>query len=320
MTDAPSWHRKDMLGLRGVESWEIQRVLDTAAHFREISRRRIKKVPTLRGRTVVTLFFENSTRTRTSFDLAAKRLSADTVGISASTSSASKGETLMDTARNLNAMSPDAVILRHSLAGAPHMRARSFPFSVLNAGDGINEHPSQALLDMLTMRDHLGELAGRTVAIVGDVYHSRVARSNIFGLVTMGAKVLLAGPGTMCRPEMESLGVEVRHRIDDVLAEADVLMMLRIQRERLAPATLPSSREYAAHYGLDLERLTRASDKVLVMHPGPINRGVELDPEVADSANSVILEQVTNGLAVRMALLFLLLGGGQAPPPVEAPA
>ncbi len=317
MTEETSWHRKDMLGLRDAEAWEIQRVLDTAEHFREISRRRIKKVPTLRGRTVVTLFFENSTRTRTSFDLAAKRLSADTLGISASTSAASKGETLMDTARNLNAMRPDAVIIRHSFAGSPHMLARAFPFSVLNAGDGINEHPSQALLDMLTMRDQLGDLSGKTVAIVGDVYHSRVARSNIFGLTTMGARVLLAGPGTMCRPEMEELGVEVRHRIDDVLEESDVLMMLRIQRERLAPGMLPSSREYAAHYGLDLARLARASERVLVMHPGPINRGVELDPEVADGPRSVILDQVTNGLAVRMALLFLLLGRGQEPPPVE---
>ena len=302
-------NRKDMLGLRGVSREEITEILDTADRFRAVGERRIKKVPTLRGRTVVSLFFENSTRTKVSFDLAAKRLSADGVGISASTSSAKKGETLMDTARNINAMQPDAVIMRHSCAGAPHMLARAFPFSVINAGDGINEHPSQGLLDMLTMRQNIGELEGKTVAIVGDVYHSRVARSNIYGLTTMGARVLVAGPGTMCRPEMDRLGVEVRHSIDEVLEESDVLMMLRIQRERLAPGMLASSREYSEFYGLDLQRLVRAGEKTLVMHPGPINRGVEMSPDVADHAQSVILQQVTNGLAVRMALLFLLLGG-----------
>jgi len=302
-------NRKDMLGLRGVSREEITEILDTADRFRAVGERRIKKVPTLRGRTVVSLFFENSTRTKVSFDLAAKRLSADGVGISASTSSAKKGETLMDTARNINAMQPDAVIMRHSCAGAPHMLARAFPFSVINAGDGINEHPSQGLLDMLTMRQNIGDLEGKTVAIVGDVYHSRVARSNIYGLTTMGARVLVAGPGTMCRPEMDRLGVEVRHSIDEVLEESDVLMMLRIQRERLAPGMLASSREYSEFYGLDLQRLARAGEKTLVMHPGPINRGVEMSPDVADHAQSVILEQVTNGLAVRMALLFLLLGG-----------
>lgn len=302
-------NRKDMLGLRGVSRSEISEILDTADRFKAIGERRIKKVPTLRGRTVVTLFFENSTRTKVSFDLAAKRLSADGVGISASTSSAKKGETLMDTARNLNAMQPDAVIMRHSCAGAPHMLARAFPFSVINAGDGINEHPSQGLLDMLTMRQNLGGLEGKTVAIIGDVYHSRVARSNIYGLTTMGARVLVAGPGTMCRPELATLGVEVRHSVDEVLQEADVLMMLRIQRERLAPGMLASSREYSEFYGLDLKRLVRAGENTLIMHPGPINRGVEMAPDVADHAQSAILQQVTNGVAVRMALLFLLLGG-----------
>jgi aspartate carbamoyltransferase catalytic subunit len=301
--------RKDMLGLRDVSREEIVEILDTADRFKSIGERRIKKVPTLRGRTVVSLFFENSTRTKVSFDLAAKRLSADGVGISASTSSAKKGETLMDTARNINAMQPDAVILRHSCAGAPHMVANAFPFSVINAGDGINEHPSQGLLDMLTMRQHLGEIEGKTIAIVGDVYHSRVARSNIYGLTTMGARVLVAGPGTMCRPEMEKLGVEVRHTVDEVLEEADALMMLRIQRERLSPGMLASSREYREFYGLDLKRLARAGENTLVMHPGPINRGVEMAPDVADHAQSVIMDQVTNGIAVRMALLFLLLGG-----------
>ncbi|MDP2305381.1 MAG: aspartate carbamoyltransferase catalytic subunit [Pseudomonadota bacterium] len=305
--------RKDMLGLRGVERADIEEILDTAEQMREISRRKVKKVPTLRGRTVVTLFFENSTRTRTSFDLAAKRLSADTLGFSVSTSSTTKGETLMDTARTIYAMSPDAVVVRHACAGAPHLLARHFPWTVLNAGDGINEHPSQALLDMLTMRDRFAEidgggLEGRKVAIVGDVQHSRVARSNIFGLTTMGAKVLVAGPGTMCRSDLAALPVEIRHTVDDVVAEADVIMMLRIQRERLGRAVLPSAREYAAFYGLDLDRLKRARPDVVVMHPGPINRGVEIAADVADGPNSVILDQVTNGIAVRMALLFLLLG------------
>ncbi len=302
-------NRKDLLGLKDISAEEISEILDTAVGFRAISERRIKKVPTLRGRTVVTFFMENSTRTRMSFDLAAKRLSADTLGFSASSSATKKGETLMDTARNIDAMKPDAIIIRHSAAGSPHMLAKAFPWSVLNAGDGINEHPSQALLDMLTMRDHLGALAGKTVAIVGDVFHSRVARSNIFGLKAMGANVVVAGPGTMCPPQMSSLGVDVRHRIDDVVEDADVIMMLRIQRERLGAAMMSSAREYSRFYGLDLDRLRRASPEVLVMHPGPINRGVEMTPEVADGDRSVIMEQVTNGVAVRMALLSLLLGG-----------
>ena len=302
-------NRKDLLGLRDVSREEIDEILNTAERFRSVSERRIKKVPTLRGRTVVTFFMENSTRTRMSFDLAAKRLSADTLGFSASSSATKKGETLMDTARNIDAMKPDAIIIRHSAAGSPHMLAKAFPWSVLNAGDGINEHPSQALLDMLTMRDHLGTLEGKTVAIVGDVYHSRVARSNIYGLTTMGAKVLVAGPGTMCPPSMAHLGVEVRHTIDEVVGDADVIMMLRIQRERLQPGMMSTVNEYSRFYGLDLERLRLARPDVLVMHPGPINRGVEMTPEVADSEQSVILEQVTNGVAVRMALLYLLLGG-----------
>lgn len=300
--------RKDLLGLRGMERAEIAEILATAEQMREISRRKVKKVPTLRGRTVVTLFFENSTRTKTSFDLAAKRLSADTLGFSVSTSSTAKGETLMDTARTIYAMQPDAVVVRHQYAGTPHLLARSFPWTVVNAGDGINEHPSQALLDMLTIQDRLGSLEGRRVAIVGDVQHSRVARSNIFGLTTMGAKVCVAGPGTMCRREMSALPVEIRHTVDDVVKDADVIMMLRIQRERLGRAVLPSAREYAAFYGLDLDRLEKAKPGVVVMHPGPINRGVEIAADVADGPNSVILDQVTNGIAVRMALLFLLLG------------
>lgn len=299
---------KDLLGLRGMPRAEIEAILATAESMREVGRRRVKKVPPLRGRLVVTLFFENSTRTRTSFELAAKRLSADTLSFNVAASSTTKGETLMDTARTIHAMQPDAIVVRHHLAGAPHLLARSFPWSVLNAGDGINEHPSQALLDMLTIRDRLGGLDGRTVAIVGDVQHSRVARSNIWGLTTMGARVLVAGPGTMCRRDLADLPVEIHHGIDSVLPEADVIMMLRIQHERLGRAVLPSSREYAAWYGLDLARLSRARPEVVVMHPGPINRGVEIAADVADGPRSVILDQVTNGIAVRMALLYLLLG------------
>ncbi len=300
--------RKDLLGLRGMPRAEIEALLSTAARMRQVGERRIKKVPTLRGRLVVSLFFENSTRTRTSFELAAKRLSADTLSFNVSTSSTAKGETLMDTARNIHAMQPDCIVIRHACAGAPALLARSFPFSVINAGDGINEHPSQALLDMLTMSDHWGALDGRTVAIVGDVQHSRVARSNIFGLTTMGARVIVAGPGTMCRRELAALPVTRRHTIDEVVEEADAIMMLRIQRERLGKAMLPSAREYAAFYGLDLDRLQRARSDVLVMHPGPINRGVEIGAEVADGSRSVILDQVTNGIAVRMSLLYHLLG------------
>jgi aspartate carbamoyltransferase catalytic subunit len=303
--------RKDLLGLRGVSREEITEILDVADQMRAVSQRRVKKVPPLRGRTVVMLFFENSTRTRTSFELAAKRLSADVLGFSVSTSSTAKGETLMDTARTIYAMSPDAVVVRHGCAGAPQMLARAFPWSVVNAGDGVNEHPSQALLDMLTIRDRLGALEGRTVAIVGDVQHSRVARSNIHGLTTMGARVLGAGPGTMCRDQMRGLPVEVRHTVDDVVKDADVVMMLRIQRERLGKAVLPSAREYATFYGLDLARMQRARRDVVVMHPGPINRGVEIAADVADGPNSVILDQVSNGIAVRMALLFLLLGNAE---------
>ncbi len=302
---------RHMLGIKGLTRDEITRILDTAERFKAVSERRIKKVPTLRGRTVISAFFENSTRTRMSFELAAKRLSADTLSFSASSSSTRKGETLMDTARNLDAMKPDAIIMRHPASGAPHMLARNFPWTVINAGDGINEHPSQALLDMLTMRDHLGSLAGKRVAIVGDIYHSRVARSNIFGLTTMGAQVVVAGPGTMCLPGLSDFGVEVRHRIDDVVEDADVIMMLRVQRERLGRAMISSVREYARFYGLDLDRLGKARPDVVVMHPGPINRGVEMSPEVADGERSVIMEQVTNGIAVRMALLYLLLGEGR---------
>lgn len=300
---------KDLLGLRGMSAERITQILDTAVHFRGVSQRRIKKVPTLRGRTVMMAFFENSTRTKTSFELAAKRLSADVLSFSASTSSTKKGETLMDTARNLDAMSPDAIIIRHSSTGAPHMLAQNFPWSVINAGDGVNEHPTQALLDMLTIRDAFGDIAGKHVAIIGDIRHSRVARSNIFGLKTMGAEVSVAGPGTMTPIELNAFGIQRRHKIDDVLESADVIMMLRIQHERLGRAMLPSVNEYAQLYGMDMARLNRTRPSTLLLHPGPINRGVELSPDAADSQQSAILKQVSNGIAVRMALLYLLLGG-----------
>jgi aspartate carbamoyltransferase catalytic subunit len=300
--------KRDLLGLRGLSAAELSRILDTAARMRAINERRIKKVPTLRGRTVVLAFFENSTRTRISFDLAARRMGADLVNFSVQGSSAAKGESVLDTIRNLDAMRMDCLIVRHGSSGVPHMLARQFPWPVINAGDGINEHPTQGLLDLLTLRDHLGDLRGRTVAIVGDVLHSRVARSNLFGLRTLGARVLVAGPGPICPPALAELGAEVRHKVDDVIEEADAVMMLRIQRERLGRAMISTSREYAAFYGLDLDRLRKGRPELLVMHPGPVNRGVELAPEVADGGRSVILEQVTNGVAVRMALLFLLLG------------
>ena len=300
---------KDLLGLRGLTETDITKILDTASYFQAVNQRRIKKVPTLRGRTVVMAFFENSTRTKLSFELAAKRLSADILSFSAATSSTKKGETLMDTARNIDAMAPAAMIIRHGATGAPHMLAQHFGWSVINAGDGVNEHPSQALLDMLTIRDAFGDIQGKHVAIVGDVRHSRVARSNIFGLQTMGAEVSVAGPGTMTPVELNAFGVRRVHRINDVLDSADVIMMLRIQNERLGRAMLPSIQEYAELYGMDMARLNRTRPSTLLLHPGPVNRGVELDPDAADSSKSAILNQVSNGIAVRMALLYLLLGG-----------
>jgi len=303
-----SWP-KDMLGLRGRSADEITRILDTAVQFRSVSKRAVKKVPTLRGRTVIMAFFENSTRTKLSFEVAAKRLSADVISFSAATSSSKKGETLLDTAKNLDAMSPDAMVLRHSQTGAPHLLARHFDWSVINAGDGINEHPSQGLLDMLTMRDHLGELKGKRIGIVGDIRHSRVARSNIFGLQTMGATVCIAGPGTMCPKEYSAMGVQIYNSIDDLLETVDALMMLRVQRERLGRAMLPSVEEYASLYGLNVDRLRKCQAHCLIMHPGPINHGVEMMPDVLDDPRSVVMEQVTNGIAIRMALLHLALSG-----------
>ena len=303
------FRKKDLLGIKQLEPEEINLILETAETFKEISTRPIKKVPTLRGRTVVHLFYEPSTRTRTSFEIAAKRLSADTFNISASTSSIVKGETLLDTAKNLEAMNPDVIVLRHSAAGAPHLLARHVQASVINAGDGMHEHPTQALLDLLTIKDKKETISGQTVAIIGDIAHSRVARSNVWALNKMGARVLVAGPTTMIPHDLDKLGVEVFYRPEDVIPEADVIMMLRIQLERQGQMLLPSLREYARVFGLNEEKLSRAKPDVLIMHPGPINRGVEISPAVADGPFSVILDQVNNGVAVRMALLYLLIGG-----------
>jgi aspartate carbamoyltransferase catalytic subunit len=303
------FRKKDLLGIKQLEPEEINLILETAETFKEISTRFIKKVPTLRGRTVVHLFYEPSTRTRTSFEIAAKRLSADTFNISASTSSIVKGETLLDTARNLEAMNPDVIVLRHSAAGAPHLLARHVQASVINAGDGMHEHPTQALLDLLTIKDKKETISGQTVAIIGDIAHSRVARSNIWALTKMGARVLVAGPTTMIPHHLDKLGVEVFYRPEDVIPEADVIMMLRIQLERQGQMLLPSLREYARVFGLNEDKLSQAKPDVLIMHPGPINRGIEISPAVADGPYSVILDQVNNGVAVRMALLYLLIGG-----------
>jgi aspartate carbamoyltransferase catalytic subunit len=303
------WERKDILGIKELSLDEINFILDTADSFVEISTRDIKKVPTLRGKTIINLFIEASTRTRTSFEIAGKRLSADTINITASSSSLVKGETLIDTARNLEAMNPDIVVIRHSAAGAPHMIAKLIKQSIINAGDGAHEHPTQALLDMMTIRSHKGSIAGLKIAIVGDISHSRVARSNVYGLTKMGADVHVAGPATMLPRFMDHLGVTVHCNMDEAIRDADVIMMLRIQMERENLNIFPSVREYSAYYCLNRERIRLAKPDVLVMHPGPLNRGVEISSDVADGSNSVILEQVTYGVALRMALLYLLTGG-----------
>ncbi|MBA4392385.1 MAG: aspartate carbamoyltransferase [Desulfobacca sp.] len=304
-----NFNRHHLLGMKGLTREEIETILTTAESLKEISYRDIKKVPTLRGKTVVNFFHEPSTRTRTSFEIAAKRLSADTVSLSAGTSSLVKGETLVDTARNLEAMNPDIIVMRHSMAGAPHLLSRMIKPSILNAGDGMHEHPTQALLDLLTIREKKGTIEGMQVAIIGDITHSRVARSNIIGLKTMGARVMVAGPPTMIPPFIESMGVMVTSSLQEAVVWADVIMMLRVQLERQKQMLFPSLREYARFFGLNLEILKKAKRDVIIMHPGPINRGVEMQSEVADGPYSVILDQVTNGVAVRMALLYLLLGG-----------
>jgi len=307
-----SFKHKHLLGIRDLNAEEITMILDTAESLKEISSRDIKKVPTLRGKGVINFFYEASTRTRTSFEIAAKRLSADTFSLSASSSSMVKGETLIDTARNLEAMNPDIIVLRHSSAGAPHLLARKISPGVINAGDGQHEHPTQALLDMLTVRLHKNRLDGLKIAIIGDIAHSRVARSNILGFTKMGSQVTVAGPPTLMPAYAESLGVTVTYNMDEAIKDADIIMMLRVQLERQKKALFPSIREYAALYGLSPERMKKAKEDAIVMHPGPINRGVELVPEVADGKQSVILDQVSNGVAVRMAVLYLLLGGDKS--------
>jgi len=303
-----SWKRKDLLGMQDLDAAEIIGVLDTATSMKEIAAREIKKVPTLRGKTVVNLFYESSTRTRTSFEIAGKWLSADVINFSASGSSADKGESLLDTARNIEAMSPDVVVVRHKASGAPALLARHLRCGVVNAGDGAHEHPTQALLDLMTIREKKGHLEGLNVTIVGDITHSRVARSDIYGMRRMGITVTVAGPPTLIPAQCQELGVKVSHRLEEAIAHADVIMMLRLQHERMQGGFIPSLREYSRVWGLTLAKLEHCRPDVLIMHPGPVNRGVELAPEVADSAYSVILDQVSNGVAVRMAVLYLLAG------------
>jgi aspartate carbamoyltransferase catalytic subunit len=304
--------RKDLLGMQDLDAAEISGVLDTAASMKEIAAREIKKVPALRGKTVVNLFYESSTRTRTSFEIAGKWLSADVINFSASGSSADKGESLLDTARNIEAMSPDVVVVRHQAAGAPALLARHLRCGVVNAGDGAHEHPTQALLDLMTIREKKGHLEGLNVTIVGDITHSRVARSDIYGMRKMGITVTVAGPPTLIPAQCQELGVKVSHRLEEAIAHADVIVMLRLQHERMQGGFIPSLREYSRVWGLSLAKLDHCRPDVLIMHPGPVNRGVELAPEVADSAYSVILDQVSNGVAVRMAVLYMLAGSKSA--------
>ncbi|MCX7982816.1 MAG: aspartate carbamoyltransferase catalytic subunit [Syntrophales bacterium] len=304
--------RKDILGTKELSVEEIELVLQTAESFIEVSTREIKKVPTLRGKLVINLFFEASTRTRTSFEIAGKRLGADTINIAASTSSVVKGETLIDTARNLEAMNPDVIVIRHSAAGAPHLLAKRLKASIINAGDGAHEHPTQALLDLMTMKEKKGRIAGLKVAIVGDIAHSRVARSNVYALKKMGAQVVVAGPATMLPRDFgQIMGIPVYSQMEEAIKDADVIMMLRIQLEREKQSIFPSLREYAQRFCLTESKVRLAKEDVLIMHPGPMNRGIEISPEVADGPYSVILDQVTNGVAIRMALLYLLAGGAR---------
>ena len=314
-TDQRGWWRKDLLSIQDLEAWEINLLLDTARQFKEVGGRDVKKVPALQGRTLVNFFVEPSTRTRTSFELAAMRLSADVINISATSSSLVKGESLKDTALVLQANNVDIIVVRHSSAGAPQFLAERLHASIINAGDGAHEHPTQALLDLFTIRERLGKIAGLHVAIVGDILFSRVARSNIWGLLKLGARVSLVGPSTLVPRVFERMGVAVCRSLDDILPEVDVINLLRIQHERQRQAYFPGLGEYITLFGLTRERASRLKPGCLIMHPGPINRGVEIDSEVADDpAHSVILEQVTNGLAVRMAALYLCAGrSGQDP-------
>ena len=306
------FRRRDLLGIRNLSAEEIVGILDTAENFREINQREIKKVPTLRGKTVINLFFESSTRTRTSFELAAKRLSADSINISVASSALTKGETLIDTALNLDAMAPDCIVVRHSSAGVPHQLAKVSKAAIVNAGDGANEHPTQALLDAMTIREHKKKIKGLNVAIVGDILHSRVARSNIHLLTKLGATIRVSGPKTLVPNDFAHLvakNLSVAANVEEAIEGADVVMILRIQRERQDSAFFPTLREYAIHYGLTQERLDLAKKDAIVLHPGPMNRGIEIASDVADSSRSLILDQVKYGVAVRMAVLYLATGG-----------
>jgi aspartate carbamoyltransferase catalytic subunit len=300
------WTRKDLLGLEDLSKEEIELILSTAESFKEVSTREIKKVPALRGKTVVNLFYEPSTRTRVSFEVAAKRLSADVINIATETSSVKKGETLIDTGRNIEALKVDIIVMRHNYSGAAVMLARNVRASVVNAGDGWHEHPTQALLDMFTLKEKLGKIEGLNVSIVGDIAHSRVARSNIWGLTKLGARVTVCAPEILIPPAIEQMGVKVTQDIDEALRNADAVNVLRMQFERDEQNVFPQQLEYFKNFGITQERLEKAKKDIIVMHPGPINRGIEMSSEVADGANSVILEQVTNGIAVRMAVLFLV--------------
>ena len=308
MSNDFQWTRKDLLSLYDLEAREIEFILDTAAEFKKVSDRKVKKVPALRGKTVVNFFFEPSTRTRVSFELAEQRLSADIVNVTASTSSLTKGESLLDTVRNIEALNVDLLVMRHPVPGAANFVAERVGAGVVNAGDGAHSHPTQALLDLFTIREHKGRIKGLKVAIVGDIMHSRVARSNLWGLLKLGAEVTLVGPSTLAPKEFEEVGVRVCHNLEEAIADADVVNMLRIQRERQESGFFPSTGEYARFFGLNSNTERFLKKDALIMHPGPINRDVELSSELADGSRSVILEQVTNGLAVRMAVLFLVAG------------
>ena len=301
-----TWTKKDLLGLEYLSREEIELILYTAESFKEVTTRQIKKVPALRGKTVVNLFYEPSTRTRTSFELAAKRLSADVVNIATESSSVQKGETIIDTGRNIEALKIDIIVVRHNASGAPNILAKAVRSSVVNAGDGWHEHPTQALLDMFTLKEKLGKINGLKVSIIGDIKHSRVCRSNIWGLIKLGAKVTVCAPETLIPDDIEKLGVKTTSDINEALEGADAINVLRMQFERDSALAFPSKVEYFKQYGITEERLKKAKNNIVVMHPGPINRGVEMSSEVADGANSVILEQVTNGIAVRMAVLYLV--------------
>ena len=307
-----TWNRKHLLDIESLSAAEIMKVLDTARSFKQVGERAIKKVPALRGKTVINLFIEPSTRTRISFELAAVRLTADVINFSTDSSSLKKGETLKDTARNLEALSADIIIIRHSAAGAPHFLARFLDAHVINAGDGAHEHPTQALLDTFTILEKKGRIAGLNVTILGDILYSRVARSNIWALTKLGAKVTLCGPATLVPRVFEDMGCRVTHKVDEAIENADSINLLRIQHERQRKTMFPSIGEYTALWGLTKQRLEKTKPDVLIMHPGPINRGVEIDSQIADGARSVVLDQVTNGLAVRMAVLFLINGGVDA--------